>query len=93
MYSSLLNSIDKYSHCILRKFRLLATDDDFVLLASREYYNCCYVSIYRTSKNCFRVMVYFSSSDVCSFYNTYHSVKDLSAYLDILSSMLFCKYI
>ena len=93
MYSSLLNSIDKYSHCILRKFRLLASAYDFVLLASREYYNCCYVSIYRTSKNCIRVMVYFSSNGVCSFYNVYHSVKDLCAYLDILSSMLLREYI
>ncbi len=93
MYSSLLNSIDKYSHSILRKFRLLASTDDFVLLASREYYNCCYVSIYRTSKNCIRVMVYFSSNGVCSLYNTYHSINDLCVYLDTLSSMLLCKYI
>ena len=88
MYSSLLSSIDKYSHCNLRKFRILASSDNFVLLASREYYYCSYVSIYRTSKNCIRVMVYILTAGVCSFYNTYKSVKDLCVYLDTLSSML-----
>lgn len=88
MYSSLLNSIDNFSPCIRRKFRILASSDNFVLLASREYYHCSYVSIYRTSKNCIRVMVYILTAGVCSFYNTYKSVKDLCVYLDTLSSML-----
>ena len=88
MYSSLLNSIDNYSPSVRRKFRILASTDNYLMLASREYYHCSYVSIYRTSKNCFRIMVYLLTSGECSFYNSYQSVKDLCVYLDILSSML-----
>lgn len=88
MYSSLLNSIDNFSPCIRRKFRILASTDNYLMLASREYYHCSYVSIYRTSKNCIRVMVYILTAGDCSIYNTYKSVKDLCVYLDTLSSML-----
>ena len=88
MYSSLLNSIDNYSPSVRRKFRVLASTDNYLMLASREYYHCSYVSIYRTSKNCFRIMVYLLTSGECSLYNSYKSVKDLCVYLDILSSML-----
>lgn len=88
LYSSLADSIDNFSPSIRRKFRYLARTDNFVLLASREYYHYSYVSIYRTSKNCIRVMVYILTAGDCSFYNTYKSVKDLCVYLDTLSSML-----
>lgn len=88
--SSLLILLDKNSSCIRRDFRVLASSEDYVLFGSGKSFSC-FVTIYRRSRNCYSVICYLLRNDVCTFYRSYKSIKDLCNYLDILSSMLVYK--
>ena len=85
--SSLLNSLNNRSSCIRRSFRVLASSDSFLLLASKASY-VSYVAIYHRSCHCYSVMCFILRNEECSFYRSYTSIKDLCIYLDALSSML-----
>lgn len=86
--SSLLNSLNNHSSCIRRSFRVLASSDNFVLLASKASF-VSYLAIYHRSCHCYSVMCFILCNEECSFYRSYKSIKDLCNYIDILSSMLY----
>lgn len=80
MDSSLFYSIDDYSPCMWKKFFVIATYDNFLLL--RDYHTFSYFVIFHSSANCYRVICYLICNEERSFYRSYRSIKDLCNFLE-----------
>lgn len=73
-----------------KKFILIGSTTDSALYRHTSRYDTAYVSIYRTSTKCYRLISYYSHLSVTnkSYYYSFRSLADLCAYLDSTDNLL-----
>lgn len=85
-------NIEIYSHTdsFKNRFRCFAFTDSYLKFQYNSRYDFCEVCIFKSSKTCYRVMMFKShlSIDRIADYKSFRTISDMCVYLETLSKSL-----